>query len=513
MITPASMFAGLLPVAVLSVVAPLSMQTVVAMQTGRTAPAVAKPAAPRTSTPVDRETPASRYLRGQVVGLLSRNARSGSVSSAIAATPPRAVSNAVMAYAFDAESSTEPGEVVLGTYGPAIGGDALGNNTVGGPVGPRKCFIRFRAEQSSPLVSVTLPFLSADYPGYGGGTGGEWVVRLHADDGTEMHFPAGPALASKPMSAAGTSCADKKIVFASPYATTAGELYHLVIENIDANPAVNYFSVNNWVRLSFSEDGSLNPRFCDTDWGNGYFHSGTWHRIKGSCPIADIAYANGAHQGMCYGEASYTCAPGMGPCSQQGLVGHVDGPTQMIRERFTVSGGDRVVSGFGVRLLRSADTTGDLVVSLRNGADEEIASAVVPASAVATGPDPSYSLPATWDDLGQKARWVSASFDDQHTLFDGETYSLRISSTGGKYWAWVIRRLTPEYAYAPETAFTDGWAEYTADGLTWSPLGRVDRENDLQFFLTTVESGGDSMDELDEPSEPSEPPPANRMKY
>jgi len=377
----------------------------------------------------------------------------------------------------------------LGMYGPGIGGDALGNTTLGGPVGPRKCFIRFRAEQSSPLVTVTFPFLSSDYPGYGGGTGGEWRLDLFADDGSDNHFPTGVPLATQRLQGSTESDAARMISFAPAYSVTEGRLYHLVFENIDLKPTGNYFSLNSWVRLSFTEGGQLNPRFSNADWGSGNYHSGAWHTNPGTSPIADIAYGNGAHQGMCYGEASYACPPNQGPCSTDQLVGRIDGVAKKIRERLTVTGGTRLVSGIGIRLLRTPGTTSRLVVSLRDSMNIELDSVTIPASSVAFGPAPTYSYPASWDDLGRNARWVTASFAEVHALNNGDTYYLQFSSGKGTYWAWVARRLTPEYSYSSAIAFDDGWAEYTTDGSTWQSLGRVAHENDLQFhFVTETEN-------------------------
>lgn len=373
----------------------------------------------------------------------------------------------------------------VGTYGPGIGGDALANSPLGGTVGAKKYFIRFRAEHSSPLVSVTFPFVSSDYEGYGGGTGGDWKLELFADDGSEDHFPTGSPLATQVMTASDTSSTARQIVFSPAHTTTAGMLYHLVFENIDADPVLNFFSVNNWARLSFTEGGQLNPRFTEIDWGNGFFHNGTWKNNTARCSIADLAYGNGQHQGMSYGDASYTCIGALQPCTNEQLVGRIDGWTHKVRERLTVSCRDRTVVGVGVRVLKVPGTLSNLVVSLRNSSNEEIDSVTFFASDVATGPAPTYVYPETWDDLGQKARWVKGNFSVPHTLVEGGTYYLQLYSYEGAYWTWVMRGLTPWYEYSSDTAFSDGWSEYTTDGWTWKSLGLVDFENDLQFYFVT----------------------------
>lgn len=510
--TTIPVFAGLLPLVTLSFAPPLILSSGLALQNARpgalSVPKPAPSASARTLAPI---SPEMRNRQGQLADVSPRSGSGKLVASAKTQPSADPSVHAQMAYSTASGSQSEPSYSPAGVYGPAIGGDALGNIAVGGPVGPKKAFIRFRAEQSSPLVSVTLPFLSADYPGYGGGTGGNWTVQLHADDGTANHFPVGSPLATKSVNAKSTSSAASITSFTSGYSTTAGVIYHLVIENVDPNPTVNFFSINNWVRLSFTEGGSLNPRCADTDWGAGYYHGGAWHNCAGACPIADLAYGNGAHQGMCYGEASYCCPPGESACSADQLVGQIKGSTRMVRERFTVSGGDRLVGGVGIRLLRMSGAASDLRVSLRNSAGTEVDFAMIPASSVAIGPAPSYSLPASWNDLGQNARWVTANFNQLHMLTNGETYHLQFSCTQGTYWAWVIRRLTAEYGYSPATAFADGWAEYTADGTTWNPLGRVRQQNDLQFYFTTYQSNGTQLAE--EEGDPSSPSPFQKKGH
>lgn len=372
-----------------------------------------------------------------------------------------------------------------GTYGSGIGGDALANVMLGGTVGPRLFFVRFRAEQSSTLQSVTFPFLSADYPGYGGGTGGEWKLGLFADDGTSSHFPSGPALASEPQLASTESEPARVITFSPAPAVSEGAVYHLIFENTDAMFILNFFSINNWARLSFTEGGQLNPRYSMIDWGCGYWFLGSWHDFDSFCPIVDLEYGNGAHQGMSYGDASYLCPEDDEDCVNEQLVGRIDGHSNMVRELFTVSGREKTVRGVGVRVLRTPGTESKLSISLRNSADQAIETVTVLAAEVAVGPGPTYQWPATWDDVGQNARWVTANFAYPHVLNCGETYSLRLSSTTGTYWAWVMRGLTPFYGYSSPTAFADGWSEYTTDGTTWKSLGRVEYENDLQFYFMT----------------------------
>lgn len=368
---------------------------------------------------------------------------------------------------------------ITSIYGPGVSGDALGNSSLAGPGGAIKTLARFRAEQTSPLTSIYFAYLSADYPGYGGGTGGNWRLRLHDDDETENHFPKTAYLASVDVAPAATSDNDKQVTFSAPYTVTKGKIYHLVFENVDADPITNFCSMNNWVRKSVDSGEIPHPKYPNFDLGTAYYYGGTWIERRNYLPLIQINYGNGQVQGMSYGEASY---------AEPLTVGEINGGTKMVRERFTISGEEVVASGVGIRVLRTASTSTDLFVSLRDQYNSEIETVRIPVAEIMVGPAPTYgSAPDEWDDLGANARWVSVNFSGAYTLEVGKEYSVRLSSSGGTYWAWVMRRMTSGYLYADATAFYDGFAEYTLNGgSSWSGLGRVPGDSDLQFYLKTL---------------------------
>ena len=71
-------------------------------------------------------------------------------------------------------------------------------------------------------------------------------------------------------------------------------------------------------------------------------------------------------------------------------------------------------------------------------------------------------------------------------LTNGASYYLELSTTAGTvYYAWAIRKGT-SYGYDPATYFNDGYAEKSANGSTWTSLGRVANQNDLQFYFGTA---------------------------
>jgi hypothetical protein len=376
------------------------------------------------------------------------------------------------------ETTGAPVVISASFYGPGIAGDTLANTRTGSAV--TACFFRFKAEQSSPLLSFIWYYLAADSPSYGSGTGGTIRVELKAVDGNG--FPTGSALATQNLPAQAAGDADRVTSFSSPYTTTAGIIYALVITNTDANPSANNFSTDCWTDHTSGLPGGpdfdathYSPRFLKTDFGHGYLQGSTWQEREHYLPVLSIAYANGQHQGMSYGEASYN------PTTQ---VGRIEGGSYMVRERFVVTGGSRTVTGVGIRLLRlSSSGTGALTITLRNSSDVVLATATIAAASIATGSAPNGQQDSIG--LGYNQRWVAANFGSPVTMLNGQEYRLRFSCPAGTtYYAWVMRRLTTSgYAYATVTAFTDGYAEKTTDGTNWSGLGRVAGYNDLQFYL------------------------------
>ncbi len=329
--------------------------------------------------------------------------------------------------------------------------------------------MRFRAGQSSALTSIRYYYLGPNCAGsgYAAGTGGTKRFTIETDDGTTGHWPTGNALATEDLPAEMACDAGKELVFDPAPTLTEGKLYHLVIENTDANPEVNYFSPNYWYYAQPALiDGRWNPKYANTDWAHGMFQSGAWVLRDGYAPILELAYGNGEHEGMGYMELSYN----------SGEVGIVNGANSMARESITVTGNNRRVIGAGVRLYKISGGTEALTVRLEDSAGVLIDSFTVPAANVPNGTS-SY---------GDEARWVKGTFSQARTLLAGSTYRLRLSTgSATTYKAWPIRRGSHNYGYHAKTVFLDGTAQKTTDGASWSSLGRTSNQNNLQLYFTT----------------------------
>lgn len=357
-------------------------------------------------------------------------------------------------------------------YGPGVAGDALANTRVGNVSATKVSFDRFKAEYSGSLTSVIVYFLSADEPGYGAGTGGTWTLDLYAVNGSGE--PTGSALASQSVAANAVSDVNKTITFSSPYSVTAGTVYALVYTNTDADIAANHFSIDRWWlgngASAYYSGTYVTPKYALSEFAHGYASSvaGPWTMRAGYLPILGLTIG-GNTQGMSYGEAS----------TGAGQQGEINGTTKMVRELFTPTQ-NLTVTGAGIRLLKLTGATDDLTVGLyATSGNTLLGSFTVSPSAIATGIAPGGAVANSYP-----ARWVEGNFSGSISLTAGTSYYLRLSTgSGSTYYAWVMRRLTESYTYPATTAFADGYAQKTTDGTTWSSLGRVANENDLQFFL------------------------------
>ena len=341
--------------------------------------------------------------------------------------------------------------LTTGKYGPAINMDSLANETVGGPSNMMVSF-RFRAEQSSTLTAYRVYWLDETVGGgYGGGTGGTFRVSIKADSGG---VPSGPDLAYTDVAPTDTFPLH---TFSAPASLTAGAVYHLVFTNTDGAPATNWSSVDCvYTMRSFSP---RQPRWDDTDNAVLYkIPAGSWTVDPDFTPIMDLTYGNGLHQGQGYMETEDTSLS-------------IAGTTDMVRERFTVSGGDRAVTGATVRLAKTSGT-GDLTVRLEDNTGTLIDSFTVPASSIPTV--------TGWDN----GAWVSGTFAQSRILTSGQEYRLRLSAPAGT--AFFTRGIQQGggNGFHPATYFSDGVLEVTTNsGSTWGYVTGLGDMGDLQFYF------------------------------
>jgi hypothetical protein len=321
-----------------------------------------------------------------------------------------------------------------------------------GPDGP-KYDIRFRAEQNDKIKSVILYMKTGS--GYSGGSGGLVNISLQTDDGTANHFASGTQLDSSQAAPGNPSSPTfREFSFSGNTALAAGTLYHLVITNPDPSPNSNYVSINN----IGDADKSPNPYYSFTDWALNWIVGSQWVLKTSSTPIADIKYVAGASQGFGYVDAPSGSA-----------LFTVQGSNQA-GEAFTVSGGNRTVTGVRVHIKKSG-SPGDLTVTLQTAAGAVIEQGTIPASAVGTD----YA-------------WATFNFTSSHILSNGASYRVALSAPAdgsNNYQVFPLQKGL-KYGLDVPSEFHDGNFQ-SASGSSWSNFnGRTDY--DLQLYLSTTGS-------------------------
>jgi hypothetical protein len=363
-------------------------------------------------------------------------------------------------------------------YGSGVGFDCKGNVVI---YSGESMAVRFKAGTSSTLTGVQWTQRMGS-TGYSSGTGGTTTVSIQSDDGSGK--PSGTKLATTSWAGGNNAAGEERrdiSTFSSPASLTAGTIYYLVFENASAS---NYISVNcgyiysGGVASAVRSLAPKHPKFSDSEFGvllttaYGGAWSTTVNNANGYTAVVDLIYANGYHDGNAYYE-------NMTPAGHPGMV---SGTASMVRETFTVTGGNRTVNRAGVRVRRHSGTA-PLVLTLETAAGVYIDSGTIPAANIQIPPDMAYSLSG-----GGGAVWVTANFAAARTLTNGVAYNLRLSTaTGTTYSTDPIRNATENYYGFKSYDFTDGVPYKTVDGSTWTRLAAspYTSENfDLQFYLS-----------------------------
>jgi len=348
-------------------------------------------------------------------------------------------------------------------YGSAQG-DSRNNHQIG--QSNNRLAFRFRASTTSAANSIRVQQRGLGGSNtYSGGTGGTIRVSIQTDNGGVPSGTILSALTFAPGNPAGNWEVWTGLTFPAPATLTAGQMYDIVFDNVDAAPNTNWISLNDLFYW-----GGLVPRqptFSD-DYAVLYASPTTWVLQTHDTPIMDLAYANGAHDGM-----NYIGAMG-------NYYGSISG-SSMVREHFTVSGSARTVTSAAVKVKRISGTS-PLTIRLETGSGALIEAVAIPSSSIALG-----NLPASDGDastLGGNT-WAIANFLSSHVLANGASYNLVLSSPADtQYIAVPVQEGTTKGMFS--RAFTDGDGQGTRDGgSTWPYLYPylATARQDLQFYL------------------------------
>lgn len=346
--------------------------------------------------------------------------------------------------------SPAPAPSQSGFYGANVGGDDLGNVQVGGPDGAptRRVSYRFTALHSGPLQAMRV-YIMHTQSGYGAGTGGKLKFDVYASgaDG----FPTGPVLGTG-LETAPTSHGYLPLeTFSTQPTLVAGQTYHVVWSNTDANPAANFVSMNALLTNTHATQPTMPTweTFVQESAGAGWTRS----YGGGALPIMDLQYADGFHHGTGYMEVFGT----------QNITG-----TSRVRETITVTGVSRTVTGIGLRVRRVSGAD-PLIVAIETAAGQPVAQATTTA--------PTTTM-----------NWVTLQL--AATLTVGQSYRLVLSSPASSTFSvFALRDGSLSYGFSTATVFADGRAEFSTNGGTswvgWSMWGETNRaDGDLQFYFS-----------------------------
>lgn len=371
----------------------------------------------------------------------------------------------------------EPFSQPFNYYGSRINGDDLANAVVGWDSTNDTCnrviCHRWRAVRSGNLKSIR-PFFqwSSLRPGYALGDGGTIQIQIQSDDGTSSHFPSGTTLASivydHPVT---TGNHFPLLTFPSPASITAGQLYHIVFTNVAVDPKANWVSLDNlfmWdasnpVQPTISNtDMAILERGCSGGWA--VFNRGAGHSFT---PIIELDFEDGTSQGQGYvqGYGQTVGSPWVNPKPISGI--------QEVRETFTVSGADRVVSSVAVRVNRSSGS-GPLTIRLEKSGGTLVGQGTL---AVAQGAVSSSH---------NGSSWAKVAFAAPLTLQGGIGYNLVLSSPAGTVHTAHVLEKGSSYGFKPTTYFADGHAEFNSGTgwKGWDLFGQPNRtDTDLQFYF------------------------------
>jgi hypothetical protein len=364
-----------------------------------------------------------------------------------------------------AAPSSKPGAApfqAMSVYG-SVQGDSRNNHEVGGLERARLSY-RFRAGTTSAATSIRVQQRGLGGSNtYSGGNGGTIRVSIRTDNGG---IPSGTILASvtfAPGNPSGNWEDWNLLTFPTPATLTAGQIYHVVFDNVDPAPTANWISLNDLFYWG-GPFAASQPTFS-SDFAVLYARPTMWTVLANDTPIFDLAYANGNHDGMGY----------IGAMGQ--YYGSISGPS-MVREHFTVSNGNRTVSSASVKVKRISGL-GQLSIRLETGDGTIVESGVIVATAIPVG-----NLPASDGDasvLGGNT-WATVTFPSPYTLASGSTYNLVLSTTSDtRYVAVPVQEGTDKGLLSYR--FTDGDGQRTTDGgSTWANL-YLWGDTDLQFYF------------------------------
>lgn len=349
-----------------------------------------------------------------------------------------------------------------------------------------KMGIAFRAPKSGTITNITLQWKCSS--GYGAGRLGIYRFELHTN--RSDNFAADTIIASAtnitPSSAMGGKT-DGAFTVPISAELFAGEIYHLVIANIDASPTRNWSSPNTLMTSIVPWDG--------TGCHCAYLYNGVWtpwssvdnifnttktNDINGThCPLL-LTWKNAGVSGDPYYSAAVSSGAFFFGATRAG-------------EKIYWTGQPTRVTRIGVSVGKTG-TPGTLNYHLE---DE-------------TGVERAHGVIATAAQVATIPTWVYADVNPPVTLIPGHAYRLWFNSPDSPNANNCYFQSVPYGETTPAVWLTAGWGGTQSDYLYTDATGSPWKENpnaDFTFSLQT-ETGGPLLDYQLEATSPAGAPAA-----
>ncbi len=343
--------------------------------------------------------------------------------------------------------------------------DGLGNIRIGDAEGSRYLMSqRFRAPTGGTIVQIRTYLVASASPGYSAGNGGVLRLRVLPDDGTDAHRPD---LSAAPLAEGvhvpglvGGRYAPgrgpfERIAIDGLRPLVAGRLYHVVYDNVDADPAANHLSVNSIVSLV--ENGRPMRWLSPTDWGVLY----AFRRTDGDAPLAwrertattdgPFFYAPVLEVGLADGRVFGNADMETGNVRDRLFVARRDAP---VREVFT-SRAPRTFGGFSV--MTAAIAPGALQWRIVVG-DTVAAGGAIERST------PDFRLVTAATTQHAVMRWHDVELPEPIRVPAGVPFTLLFSVADDGEWAFATDRNGVEYGFRWPAAFDESRAQHLRGG-------------------------------------------------
>lgn len=353
----------------------------------------------------------------------------------------------------------------LRLYGPGVFTmTSLHNTVLGVEQGTEKMVSnRFRATIKGNLQKLRIYWPAGT--NYAKGNGGRISITVLPDDGSDAHLPN---FSAKPLATAtfvpglpksSTSLLPEITFESSPLPLTAGELYHVTLQNVDPKPGENFISSNN--AATKKELGQPCRWLNSTDWSMlwgsrpaGSKGAWKWNNftIDGQgvnlmVPIMQLTTADGATQGVSDLESGSVDIPK----DQRAYEATKDKP---VREQFKPSA-DKKIGGLSVATVATA--AGKLRWRLMEGSTEL-------ASGTIEQPTPNYKQYPVSNYMITNFTWYDVDFGKDVTLKAGGTYDLEFVPEGGSRWKFAAHKNGSSNGFTWPVAFTESQAQHLQGG-------------------------------------------------